>query len=50
MSYATPNRPEQMAGGCSIVAMQFFAASCTFSKARTSIYRTRSRETPNSST
>ena len=34
--------------GCSMAAMRFFTAFCTFSKARTSIWRTRSRETPNS--
>ena len=31
-----------------MAAMRFFTAFCTFSKARTSIWRTRSRETPNS--
>jgi len=34
--------------GCSIAATRDFTAFCTFSKARTSIWRTRSRETPNS--
>src|SRR3984893_1988200 len=36
------------AGRISIAATRFFTARCTFSKARTSIWRTRSRETPNS--
>jgi hypothetical protein len=35
--------------GLSIAATRFFTAFCTFSKALTSIWRTRSRETPNSS-
>jgi hypothetical protein len=33
----------------SIAAMRFFTAFCTFSNELTSIWRTRSRETPNSS-
>ena len=36
-------------GGLSIAATRFFTAFCTFSNARTSICRTRSRDTPNSS-
>jgi hypothetical protein len=32
-----------------MAAMRLFTAFCTFSKARTSFWRTRSRETPNSS-
>src|SRR5712672_67072 len=39
----------ESAGGVSIAATRFFTAFCTFSKARTSIWRTRSRETANSS-
>jgi hypothetical protein len=45
-------RVDQCAGsascclGVSIAATRFFTAFCTFSKARTSIWRTRSRETP----
>jgi len=35
--------------GVSITATRFFTAFCTFSKAHTPIWRTRSRETPNSS-
>src|SRR5258708_23311610 len=35
--------------GVSITATPFFTDFCTFSKARTPIWRTRSRETPNSS-
>ena len=42
-------RARGAAGGFSIAVMWLFTAFCTFSKARTSIWRTRSRETPNSS-
>ena len=34
--------------GCSSSAIELLTAFCTFSNARTSIWRTRSRETPNS--
>ena len=37
-----------MIGGCSLAETRFLTACCTFSKARTSICLTRSRETPNS--
>ena len=40
---------DAIAPGVSIAVTLFFTAFCTFSKARTSIWRTRSRETPNSS-
>src|SRR5262249_30648874 len=38
----------RQSGGASITATRFFTDFCTFSKARTSIWRTRSRDTPNS--
>src|SRR5262249_41522024 len=38
----------RQSAGASITATPFFTDFCTFSKARTSIWRTRSRDTPNS--